>query len=67
MISVLATGQTQSPSRVSPANMADDLAQFRREFMAVDKSYSEANRAAAEKRLIALEASLSTTTPPGLE
>jgi hypothetical protein len=51
----------------SPATMAEDIAQFRREFMAVDKSYSGATRAAAEKRLAALEAGLTTTTPAQFE
>src|SRR5262245_10437154 len=55
-------GSTQSPS-----TMAEDIAQFRREFMAVDKSYSDANRAAAEKLLTALEAALAVTTPAQFE
>ena len=63
MVGVLgAAGWTQSP-----AAMAEDIAQFRREFMAVDKSYSDANRVAAEKRLAALEAALATTTPAQFE
>jgi hypothetical protein len=68
MVSVLgAAAWTQSPATVSPTNMAEDIAQFRREFMAVDKSYSAANRGAAEKRLAALEAALATTTPVEFE
>ena len=62
-----AIGWTQSPVTVSPTNMAEDIAQFRREFMAMDKSHSDANRAAAEKRLAALEAALATTTPAQFE
>jgi hypothetical protein len=54
-------------SSQSPAAMAEDIAQFRREFMAVDKSYSEANRAAAERRLAALEGRLAATTPAQFE
>ena len=51
----------------SAAALAEDLAQFRREFMAVDKSYSAASRAAAERRLAALEAALPATTPAQFE
>lgn len=51
----------------SPADLAEDLAQFRREFMAVDKSYSEANRATAERLLAALERNLAATTPARFE
>jgi hypothetical protein len=46
---------------------AADLAQFRREFMAVEKSYSTADRAAAERRLAALESALPTITPEQFE
>ena len=62
-----AVGRTQTPATVSPTNMAEDIAQFRHEFLAVDKSYSGANRAAAEKRLAALEAALVTTTAAQFE
>ena len=73
MVGVLGTaGSTQSPATVSPGTvspgtLAEDIAQFRREFMAVDKSYSDANRAAAEKRLAALEKALTITTPAQFE
>jgi hypothetical protein len=51
----------------SPAALTEDLAQFRREFMAVDKSYSDANRAAAERRLAMLEKNLAAITPAQFE
>jgi hypothetical protein len=50
-----------------PAAMAEDIAQFRREFMAVDKSYSVPARAEAERRLAALEKSLAGTTAAQFE
>jgi len=51
-----------------PGNpFAADLAQFRRDFMAVEKSYASADRAAAERRLAALEAALATITPAQFE
>jgi phosphate uptake regulator len=48
----------------SSSPLAADVAQFRAEFMAVDRSYSDASRQAAERRLAALEAALPTLTPP---
>ena len=50
-----------------PAVMAEDITQFRREFMAVDKSYSVAARAEAERRLAALEKNLGVTTAAQFE
>lgn len=50
-----------------PAAMAEDIAQFRREFMAVDKSFSTTGRAEAERRLAALEKTLASTTPQQFE
>ena len=50
----------------SSSPLAADV-QFRAEFMAVDRSYSDASRQAAERRLAALEAALPTLTPPQFE
>jgi hypothetical protein len=51
----------------SASPLAADIAQFRREFMAVDRSYSAAAREAAERRLAALEAALPTATAAQFE
>jgi hypothetical protein len=53
--------------QLSVTALGEDLAQFRREFMAVDKSYSTANRALAERRLSALESRLAAITPAQFE
>jgi len=59
----------QPPARVpdSTAAMRADLAAFRSEFLARDRSYSPAARKDAEAELAAIESALDRTTPVGFE
>jgi hypothetical protein len=51
----------------TPAQLKEDLDWFRREVFAVEQSYTPATRAAATRRLDALEATLSRVTPLAFE
>ena len=56
-----------SHSPLTAAQMREDIATFRTEFMGRDRSYAPAARTQAEARLGELEARLERTTPLGFE
>lgn len=59
--------QMAQRTRLAPAAVREDLAAFRSQFLAVDKSYTPASRADAESRLARLEAAADTVQAPYLE